>query len=513
MNEGDLVLALLARQRDLTAVDRFARAHDRGTLDAHEQRYRELLPRSAPGPGQQYAFEVELERCTGCKACVTGCHSMNGLDEGEVWRTVGLLHGGSALAPTQQTITTSCHHCVEPACMIGCPVKAYEKDPVTGIVKHLDDQCIGCQYCIFMCPYDAPKYNARRGIVRKCDMCSDRLAHAEAPACVQACPNEAIRVGVVEQAQVVEMAQSSSFLPGAPQPGDTLPTTLYQSRKPPPRNLLPADFYALHPERSHPPLVVMLVLTQLSVGAFAVDHFLGHAGRWNSWFALSFGMCAMGASLLHLGRPHLAFRAVLGLRRSWLSREILAFSLFSALAALHALRGGLGQAVTLSGVGAVLCSVMVYAATRRAAWRTPLTTVRFLLSTLVLGSAMVALIATWISAERERLFALLALSAAAKLVFELAVFRHLSQRQHTELKRTALLMLGDLATVTFWRFACGGFGGVFLAALVWIARPSDGPLAIVVSAAIFSLVLVGELLERHLFFAATTAPRMPGAPA
>jgi formate dehydrogenase iron-sulfur subunit len=164
-------------------------------------------------------------------------------------------------------------------------------------------------------------------------------------------------------------------------------------------------------------------------------------------------------------------------------------------------------------LGAVACSVMVYAATRRPAWRTPLTTVRFLLSTLVLGSATVALTATLLSAERERLFALLAISSAAKLLFELAVFRHLSQRQHTELKRTALLMLGDLATVTFWRFACGAFGGVFLAALVWIARPSDGGFAMTVSAAIFVLVLVGELCERHLFFAATTAPRMPGAPA
>src|SRR5260370_23976805 len=93
-----LLEQLLAEQSE-TAVERFARRHDHGEMGGQE-RYRALLPQAAPRPGQQYAFEVDLDRCTGCKACVTGCHSLNGLDEGEVWRSVGLLHGGSAAAPT-----------------------------------------------------------------------------------------------------------------------------------------------------------------------------------------------------------------------------------------------------------------------------------------------------------------------------------------------------------------------------------------------------------------------------
>jgi len=214
-----LVDRLLREQQTLTAVDRISRQHDHGGQPAQARYYRDLIPLGRPGPGQQFAFEVDLDACTGCKACVAGCHSLNGLDEGEIWRTVGLLHGGTSEAPTQQTVTTSCHHCVEPACMAGCPVKAYEKDLVTGVVRHLDDQCIGCQYCTLMCPYDAPKYNKEKGIVRKCDMCSDRLAVGEAPACVQACPNQAIRIQVIDQAQAVQASESGAFLPGAPAPG------------------------------------------------------------------------------------------------------------------------------------------------------------------------------------------------------------------------------------------------------------------------------------------------------
>src|SRR4029079_17481795 len=200
-----LVDAYLARQRELTAVEAFARFHGRAEADAlaapaQAKYYRDLIPLTAPGPGQQYAFEVDLDACSGCKACVVACHSLNGLDEDETWRAVGLLVGGTPQDPVLQHVTSACHHCLEPACMDGGPVLAYEKDPVTGIVRHLDDQCIGCQYCVLKCPYEVPQYSARLGIVRKCDMCHERLASGEAPACVQSCPSTAIRISIVDNA-------------------------------------------------------------------------------------------------------------------------------------------------------------------------------------------------------------------------------------------------------------------------------------------------------------------------
>jgi formate dehydrogenase iron-sulfur subunit len=135
----------LNEQRQLTAVEKFAQHHAAETIPLQSKYYRDLIPLELPRAGQQYAFEVDLDACSGCKSCVTACHSMNGLDAGEVWRSVGLLVGGTPELPMMQMVTAACHHCAHPACMDGCPVLAYEKDPLTGIVKHLDDQCIGCQ--------------------------------------------------------------------------------------------------------------------------------------------------------------------------------------------------------------------------------------------------------------------------------------------------------------------------------------------------------------------------------
>src|SRR6185436_20341754 len=131
------------------------------------------------------------------------------------------------------------------------------------------------------------------------------------------------------------------LLPGAPLSGITVPSTQYKTTKVMPKNLLPGDFYAVRPGHQHMPLVIMLVLTQLSAGAFWVDfglHQTGWSGElgmvrtYHSLVALGLGLLAIGASTLHLGRPHLAFRAMIGLRTSWLSREALGFALFAGLA-------------------------------------------------------------------------------------------------------------------------------------------------------------------------------------
>jgi Fe-S-cluster-containing dehydrogenase component/DMSO reductase anchor subunit len=531
-----LVDQLLREQQDLSAVERFAQRHADATEPLRARYYRDLLPAAPPAKGQQYAFEVDLDACTGCKACVTACHNLNGLDDGEAWRTVGLLHGGTSSQPVQQTVTTACHHCLDPACMNGCPVGAYEKDALTGIVKHLDDQCIGCQYCTFTCPYDVPKFNAERGIVRKCDMCSGRLAAGEAPACVQACPNEAIHITVVDRRQVLEDTQGDAFVPGAPSPGITAPTTVYKTRRALPRNLLPASFYTVSPSHAHRPLVFMLVMTQLSVGAFVMEA-LG--SRWlpaeaaallgsrHALLGVAIGLAALAASVLHLGRPAYAFRALLGLRTSWMSREILAFGIFAPLAILYASsfwvlphlaperRDALGAAVAGVGLLGVACSVLIYHVTRRAWWTAASAGFKFGMTTVLMGaatanltlslgarslggSAHAALLPLFSTVSR-----LVVAAAILKVVGELAVLRHLADKRYSDLKRTAVLVTRDLRGYTVLRLACAVVG------LVATAIPMDGQPSAVAAGIAWSALLAGEFFERTLFFAAVSTPGMP----
>ncbi|MEX2658568.1 MAG: DmsC/YnfH family molybdoenzyme membrane anchor subunit [Acidimicrobiales bacterium] len=506
-----LVDEWLAEQRRLTPVERFSRHHDQ--LSGQARSYTELIPAALPGPGQQYRFEIDLDACTGCKACVVACSSLNGLDGDESWRSVGLLHGVRPGARYQQTVTTGCHHCVEPACLDGCPVDAYEKDPATGIVTHLDDQCIGCSYCTLTCPYEVPRYSARRGIVRKCDMCQGRLAAGEAPACAQACPNGAISIGVVDTVVLrAEAATGGALVPGAPASSITVPATAYRTERGRVDDILAADRFAVRPAAAHDALAVMLVLTQLSVGAFLADLLLpGTASRWSAAVTLLSGVVALGASVLHLGRPQLAWKALLGLRHSWLSREVLAFGTFAAMAvpaaALAWLAVGhwsvvaLGAVMAATGVAGVACSVLIYARTRRVWWRTSATSVRFGLTTVVCGLAVVLG-----TSGDVHLAGPLAACVAVKLAWELSALFPVGGRPDDDLHKTAQLLRGPLAATLRWRIALGASGGLALPAAVVLGGPRWLALAAV------ALLVAGELVERRLFFTAAAPPRMPGLP-
>jgi DMSO reductase anchor subunit len=306
----------------------------------------------------------------------------------------------------------------------------------------------------------------------------------------------------VDVAQVRENAEADVFLPGAPDPGLTLPTTTYRTRRRFPRNLLPVDYYAVSPQHPHWPLIVMLVLTQLSVGAFAVGLWLERSlapdvlrafQPVHALIALVIGLVALAASTLHLGRPQYAFRAVLGLSHSWLSREIVAFGSFAACASAYAvltwttpdepeLLATVGWLTVTLGLGGVLCSAMIYVVTGREFWGFGLTLSRFLLSAVVLGTATTQLslllgsrlLPAAVPVEAvapigAHLTRLLLVGCAAKLALEFSVLRHLADRTNTPLKRSARLMTGPLLNSTLARFAAGLLGGCILPLVLWTA--------------------------------------------
>lgn len=529
---------LIAQQHDLTAVETFSRWHDADLSANHP--YQALLPATPPGPGQQYAFEVDLDTCSGCKACVVACHTLNGLGETETWRKVGVLTTKSAKLPVLQHVTTACHHCVDPGCLKGCPVLAYEKDPLTGIVRHLDDQCFGCKYCTMMCPYEVPQYNQSLGIVRKCDMCSQRLGQGEAPACVQACPNQAIKISLVNRADFQRTAQAhdARLVPTAPPSHQTLPTTRFVSRalaQSPAIAFVSRESDADCVEHGHEPLVAMLVLTQASVGAWLVLTALMFLGVLSAramegalWLASILGFVGVQLALLHLGRPWLAFRSFLGWRTSWISREAIAFGLYlpSACAALLAARyapQGLAPAsaaTSLVGAIAVACSAMIYVATQRELWSFGRTFSEFAATAVGLGTA----IASWAMPSTAQPPMLIAAGLVCGAAF---IPKWLDWRRTQEAQplagslsvRSGRLLNEPLAYP--WRGAwCSLALSLSLSVLALLygwradsqsASRMTGFAYAFVCVTSTSLLFVSQAIVRWLGFASVVFPRMPGA--
>lgn len=137
-------------------------------------------------------FLLDLHRCVGCGACVLACRIENGRVEEAAWRRVVPLNLRRNPAGPTYFLSVACHHCEDPACLRGCPSGAYEKRP-DGIVVHHADRCLGCRYCEMACPFGAPQYDADRGVMSKCHLCAPRIDEGRLPACVAACPTEALR--------------------------------------------------------------------------------------------------------------------------------------------------------------------------------------------------------------------------------------------------------------------------------------------------------------------------------
>jgi formate dehydrogenase iron-sulfur subunit len=156
-----------------------------------------------------YGFLLDTTLCIGCEACMDACHESHNQPDTESYE----------LSDTNFTVVKSisegneeiyyrkmCMHCEHPSCVSVCPVGAFEKTK-EGPVIYDGSKCMGCRYCLLACPFDVPKYEWDNTfpLVKKCDMCFDRLSKGLKPACAEACPTEATLFG--KRDELIAIAQ------------------------------------------------------------------------------------------------------------------------------------------------------------------------------------------------------------------------------------------------------------------------------------------------------------------
>lgn len=185
---------------------------------------------------KQLAFHVDLSACTGCKACQIACKDKNDLPVGQNFRRVYEVAGGDWVQRGQAWVSNvyayhvsiSCMHCSQPICQEVCPAGAFTKRD-DGVVILDRNQCIGCRYCEWSCPYGGPQFDQKTGTMAKCDFCADYLAEGKNPACVDACPLRALDFGELDALQAKYGGVTDVY--PLPEAGLTNPCTIFTPHK------------------------------------------------------------------------------------------------------------------------------------------------------------------------------------------------------------------------------------------------------------------------------------------
>jgi len=197
------------------------------------------------GSTKKYGMVIDLDKCTGCGACMVGCMAENNVpfkkDETDkrlsiTWMRVYKMSNDKPYPETDVCwMPRPCMHCEghdgHSPCVSVCPATATDYSMETGIVSQIYTRCFGCRYCMAACPYHARYFNwwdpvwpegmeqslnpdvsvRMRGIVEKCSFCFHRYQRAMdkayyedrkeieqgeyQTACTQACPANAIEFG------------------------------------------------------------------------------------------------------------------------------------------------------------------------------------------------------------------------------------------------------------------------------------------------------------------------------
>ena len=155
----------------------------------------------------------DITQCVGCRSCEAACARENALPvPDKPFKDLSVLEEKRRTTAADYTVVNKyevpgrkaplfvkkqCNHCLEPACASVCFVRAFKKTE-TGAVTYDASVCVGCRYCMVACPFEIPTYEYDEALsprVMKCTMCYPRIMRGEIPACVEACPKEALTFG------------------------------------------------------------------------------------------------------------------------------------------------------------------------------------------------------------------------------------------------------------------------------------------------------------------------------
>ena len=176
-----------------------------------------LPPPQVRNSAPQVAKLIDESKCIGCKACQVACMNWNDLRD-DIGDTVGVYDNPSDLTPSSWTVMKffevepkradgsagslewlirkdGCMHCSDPGCLKACPAPGAIVQYSNGIVDFISENCIGCGYCVKGCPFNIPRISTADNKAYKCTLCSDRVAVGQTPACVKACPTQALVFG------------------------------------------------------------------------------------------------------------------------------------------------------------------------------------------------------------------------------------------------------------------------------------------------------------------------------
>lgn len=303
-------------------------------------------------------FTLDLNRCTGCRACELACSTENYLGFGRSWRRIESFNAECDPRAAHHHLSIGCNHCENAPCLAACPARAISRDEGQCLVTLNPDQCMGCGYCAWVCPFEAPVYDESAGVMGKCTLCPDRTAQGDRPACVEACPTEALLI-----ADLGDPALTAS-VPGFPETAAE-PAIRFRPLRAGARPVettwsldteILAEFDAAPRPRStggdlrHDWPLVLFTLAAAALVAFQTA--VASGSSYPRLVLVLAGLAAAAVSTLHLGRPERAWRAAAGLGSSWLSREIVLYGAFVGLLGLQAiLPDQTGITLTAVGVG------------------------------------------------------------------------------------------------------------------------------------------------------------------